>query len=286
MKWSARRRADEFLKPSGYTGEGTVHRERTRLERPGLRQGRQTDPVPARRPPRSPSSGDGKFVTLVDKYKGKRLNSPNDLVVHNERRPVLHRPAVRPARADGRPGEGTRLPGRVPAQAEGRTDAADEGDDAGRTASACRPDEKTLYVANSDPDKAIWMAFPVKADGTSARARCSSTRPPVGEGKKPGLPDGLKVDKDGNMFATGPGGVFVFDKDGKHLGTHRHRRADRQLRLGRRRPHPVHHRRQATGAGEDRHEGPGILRPRGSRRGAGRRASGGGRKPRAPPDWP
>jgi gluconolactonase len=82
---------------------------------------------------------------------------------------------------------------------------------------AFSPDEKTLYVANSHGPRPIIMAFPVKADGT------------LGEGReifnantlKPGLPgacDGLTVDKDGNIFATTPGGVSVFSPDGKRLG--------------------------------------------------------------------
>ena len=57
----------------------------------------------------------------------------------------------------------------------------------------------------------------------------------VKAGKK-GLPDGLKIDVDGNLFATGPGGVFVFSPGGQAPRHHRHRRADRQLRVRRRRP--------------------------------------------------
>jgi gluconolactonase len=84
---------------------------------------------------------------------------------------------------------------------------------------ALSPDEKTLYVANSDPQKAVWMAFDVKADGTVGNGRVffDSTKW-VGRAK-PGLPDGLKVDRAGNVFATGPGGVLVFSPQGKHLGT-------------------------------------------------------------------
>ena len=84
---------------------------------------------------------------------------------------------------------------------------------------AFSPDEKTLYVAKSDPTAAIWMAFPVK-ERRHARpgARCSST-PPPGSSRMKGLPDGMKVDTRGNLFATGPGGVLVFTPDGKHLGT-------------------------------------------------------------------
>ena len=65
---------------------------------------------------------------------------------------------------------------------------------------------------------AIWMAYPVKGDGTIGPGRVffDATR---GVKTLKGLPDGLKVDKDGNLFATGPGGVLVFAPDGTHLGT-------------------------------------------------------------------
>ena len=63
------------------------------------------------------------------------------------------------------------------------------------------------------------MAFPVTADGTLGKGRVffDSTKS-VGK-ERPGLPDGLRVDQDGNLFATGPGGVLVFNKEGMHLGT-------------------------------------------------------------------
>src|SRR4029077_1038492 len=81
------------------------------------------------------------------------------------------------------------------------------------------PDERTLYVANSDPDKAVWMAFPVKEDGTLGKGRVFFDNTEAVTAKKKGLPDGLKVDKDGNLFATGAGGLLVFSPDGTHLGT-------------------------------------------------------------------
>src|SRR5262249_46277981 len=83
---------------------------------------------------------------------------------------------------------------------------------------AFSPDEKTLYVANSDPEKAVWMAFEVKPDGTLGKGRVFFDSTPTIKGKK-GLPDGMKVDQQGNLFATGPGGVLVFAPDGTHLGT-------------------------------------------------------------------
>ncbi len=80
------------------------------------------------------------------------------------------------------------------------------------------PDEKTLYVANSDGERAIWMAFPVQDDGTLGAGKVffDATR---GMKTLKGAPDGLKVDAKGNLFATGPGGVLIFDPDGTHLGT-------------------------------------------------------------------
>ena len=84
---------------------------------------------------------------------------------------------------------------------------------------ALSPDEKTLYVANSDPTKAIWMAFPVKDDGTIGTGRVFADVTSSVSRRKKGLPDGMKVDAAGNLFATGPGGVLVFAPDGTHLGT-------------------------------------------------------------------
>jgi gluconolactonase len=74
-------------------------------------------------------------------------------------------------------------------------------------------------VASSDPDKAIWMVYDAQPDGTIANGKVFFDATAWAKEKRPGLPDGMKVDKDGNLFATGPGGVLVFSSDGKHLGT-------------------------------------------------------------------
>ncbi|ODT97572.1 MAG: hypothetical protein ABS79_07360 [Planctomycetes bacterium SCN 63-9] len=83
---------------------------------------------------------------------------------------------------------------------------------------AFSPDEKTLYVANSDPKKSIWMTFPVNEDGLLGTGKVFHDTTNLVATRK-GLPDGLKTDQAGNVFATGPGGVFVFAPDGTHLGT-------------------------------------------------------------------
>jgi len=89
----------------------------------------------------------------------------------------------------------------------------------GRHQHAPSPDERTLYVANSDPEHAVRMAYDLADDGTVGAGRgFFDATPWVGE-ERPGLPDGLAVDRDGNLFATGPGGVLVLSPDGRHLGT-------------------------------------------------------------------
>jgi len=79
------------------------------------------------------------------------------------------------------------------------------------------PDEKQVYVANSDPAKAYWMVFDLDEEGKFSNGlifydATSSVK------ESPGLPDGMDIDKAGNLFATGPGGVWIFSPKGKLLG--------------------------------------------------------------------
>jgi gluconolactonase len=83
---------------------------------------------------------------------------------------------------------------------------------------AFSPDFKTLYVAQSDPAAAIWKSFPVNEDGTLGEGTLFYDATENFKKGLPGLPDGLKVDEKGNIWATGPGGVYVFNPDGKLLG--------------------------------------------------------------------
>jgi gluconolactonase len=81
---------------------------------------------------------------------------------------------------------------------------------------AFSPDEKFLYVSNSDGRRKIWMRFEVRPDGTLERG---SVFYDVTAETAEGLPDGMKVDERGNLYCTGPGGVLIFAPDGRHLGT-------------------------------------------------------------------
>ena len=79
------------------------------------------------------------------------------------------------------------------------------------------PDEKYLYVAQSDPDAARWMKFRINKNGTLDKGEVfyDATK---AVSVLPGLPDGMAVDRSGNIFATGPGGVYVFTPKGVLLG--------------------------------------------------------------------
>lgn len=161
-----------------------------------------------------------KWTTLADKYMGKRLNSPNDLVfakngdLYFTDPPYgLEKGAEDPARELNFQGV-YRIRGGKPGEIELLTK-----DMSRPNGIALSPDGKRLYVANSDPEKAVWMAFPLGADGKLGNGRVFFDATKWANDKtKPGLPDGMKVDVEGNLWATGPGGVLIFAPDATLLG--------------------------------------------------------------------
>jgi gluconolactonase len=218
-KWDGKK-ITPYVKPSGYTGKKP--RGGKAGDEPGSNglmldaQGRLTLCEHGdRRVTRIEK--DGKKKVLADKYMGKRLNSPNDLVYHSNGDLYFTDPPYGLLGSFESPDRELDFCGVYRLKKDGTLTLLTKEMTApnGITFS---PDEKTLYVANSDPKMAIWMAFPVKTDGTlgSGRVFFDSTK---WVGKKNGLPDGMKVDQAGNLFATGPGGVLIFSPAGKHLGT-------------------------------------------------------------------
>jgi gluconolactonase (EC 3.1.1.17) len=80
------------------------------------------------------------------------------------------------------------------------------------------PDERTLYVANSDPARPIWMAYTLNDKGEVVDKRVFADVSDLMSREAPGLPDGLAVSVSGHLFATGPGGVLILSPEGKRLG--------------------------------------------------------------------
>ena len=155
-----------------------------------------------------------KVTTLVDKFEGKKLNSPNDLVYHSDGSLYFTDPPYGFPKQDDDPAKELKFNG-VYRLAGGKLQAVIK-DLTRPNGIALSPDEKTLYVANSDEKRKLWMRYDVAGDGSVANGRVFAD---VSSETAAGLPDGMKVDAQGNVYATGPGGIWVFTPDGKHMGT-------------------------------------------------------------------
>jgi len=161
---------------------------------------------------------DGSVTVLADRYQGKRLNSPNDLVIRKNGDIYFTDPTglLRNYAADAKekPTQELDFNGVYRITMKGKLDLVAK-DIPYPNGLAFSPDEKKLYIASSRPDK-FWMLYDVKADGTLANGRkfFDATKIP-GEG----VPDGMKIDSAGNVYATGPAGIMIFSPQGKLLGT-------------------------------------------------------------------
>jgi gluconolactonase len=165
-------------------------------------------------------------TVLADTYLGKRLNSPNDLLYKSDGSLYFTDPPYGfPTQSDRDPakelpfngvyrisGARNQKPGAQPARDQLELLIKDLTRPNGI---AFSPDEKYLYVNNSEPKK-LWMRYGVKSDGTleSATLFYDAT-----SDNAPGAPDGMKVDQKGNVYSAGPGGVWIFSPEAKHLGT-------------------------------------------------------------------
>jgi gluconolactonase len=217
-EWSLAGGLKKFLQPSGYTGaEPFTGREPGSNGLAFIQHG--ADLVLCQHGDRRVAKlVAGQFVTLADKYQGKRLNSPNDLAMKGDGSIYFTDPPYGLPKGADDPAKELDFQGVYRLSWRGELTLLTR-ELSRPNGLAFSPDERTLYVANSDPQKAIVMAYPVKDDGTLGTGKVFFDATPAVREKKPGLPDGLKVSRDGTVWATGPGGVLVYSPQGKHLGT-------------------------------------------------------------------
>jgi gluconolactonase len=207
-----------YIRPSGYTGQHPPGRE---LGSNGLTLDAHGALVLADHCDRQVARvEDSTFtrVTLADRYEGKRFNSPNDLVYRSNGDLYFTDPPFGLRGLDADPAKELRHNGvyRLTPSGELVLLTASLGFPNGI---AFSPDERTLYVSNADARHAIWMAWDIGSDGALTAGRVLFDATKLASAGRQGVPDGMKVDRSGHLFAAGPGGVLILSPDGRHLGT-------------------------------------------------------------------
>ncbi len=203
-KWSPDGKIGEFDKPASITGANGLTLDKQGRLLVCEQDGRKLSRI----------EPDGRVTLLVDRFEGKRINSPNDVVMKSDGALYFTDPPYGLKGADKSPDKEVVFNG-VYRLKDGRVEVLSK-ELTRPNGIAFSPNEKILYVANSDGQKKIWMRFDVNKDGTLANGKVLLD---ATKDTSPGGPDGMKVDKKGNLYGTGPGGIWVISPAGKHLGT-------------------------------------------------------------------
>jgi gluconolactonase len=159
----------------------------------------------------------GKFETIADRFEGMRFSSPNDLAIRKNGDIYFTDPPYGLDNLDASPLKEIPFHGVYRVATDGKVTLLTK-DIVFPNGIAFSPDERILYVAVSDGKATRVVAHDVKDDGTLANARTFFDAKPLKKPEAPGNCDGIKVDKDGNIWTTGPGGVLVISREGRLLG--------------------------------------------------------------------
>lgn len=219
-KWKEGEGVSEYLQPSGYTGTAERGGE---TGSNGLLISSEGDLFLAQHGDRqiarmnaSFEEPEPSFISIAERYEGMRFNSPNDLVQHSSGSIYFTDPPYGLEENMDDPAKEIGFQGVYRIDPDGTVTLLT--DELSRpNGIAFSPDENLLYVANSDPENPVWMVYDVQENGDIADGRIFYDATEEAEEDR-GMPDGLKVNSEGYIFATGPGGVWIFSPDGKVLG--------------------------------------------------------------------
>ena len=219
-KWTEKNGAELYLQPAGYTGSekrgGETGSNGLMLDNNGnlvlcqhgdRRMARMDAPVDKPLP---------KFISIADSWQGKKLNSPNDGTFNSKGELFFTDPPYGLEKGMKDPLK------EIPFQGVFKVNNTGEVQLITDTLSrpngiAFFPGEQTFIVANSDGNKPNWYAFDINANNEVINGRIWYSAAGYDKSLKGGN-DGLKIDRNGNVFATGPGGIWIFNKNGKLLG--------------------------------------------------------------------
>jgi gluconolactonase len=155
--------------------------------------------------------------TLASTYAGKRFNSPNDIARKRDGTIFFTDPPYGLEKGNDSPLKELQFNGVYRIGKDGKVTLLEDSLTF-PNGIALSPDERTLYVANSDPKQPIWMRYTLDASGNVTDKRVFADASDLRNPPSPGLPDGMAVAANGYLFATAPGGVLIFTPDGKRLG--------------------------------------------------------------------
>jgi len=219
-KWTKQKGKETYLSPSGYTGtikrggetgsNGLLLNKKNQLiicqhgdRKLAIMNAPLDKPAPV-------------FLTLAAGYNGKKFDSPNDAALNSKGDLFFTDPPYGLEKNVQDPNK--------EAAYQGVYKLAPDGTVTLLTDSITRPNgiaffpgEKKLLIANSDPDKPVWYVYDIATNGSLVKGRIfyDATKESKSE---TGLPDGLKIDEQGHVFASGPGGLWIFDAAGNVLG--------------------------------------------------------------------
>ena len=220
MRWEARSGSKLFLKPAGYTGKdprgGESGSNGLTLDRKGRLILCQHGDRRVARLDSSLKDPQPKYVTLADRYEGKRLNSPNDAVIDSNGAIYFTDPPYGLMKGMDDPKKELPFQGVYRIAPDGKLTLLTK-DMERPNGIALSPDEKTLYVANSHGERPVIMAYQVGENGKLRQSRVFFNAAQLTKSRE-GACDGMKVDTQGNVWATVPGGVAVFTPEGNQLG--------------------------------------------------------------------